>query len=384
MAGRDETGGRPRIAPRALFAQDGRADVQRAIAEFRAGRTVVVHGPADDAILALSVDGLTPEILDAMRALAVGPVALVVSRTRAAALGADGSAPGRIGLPDAVDCERVLELAGDALVAATEPILAAGAAGGAAVELAKLAHLLPAVLTVPMCAIADAAATGFALRVASADVMAFRSGHGPSLRRVSGARVPLPGATDCEFVVFRDDLGEAWTLIRVGRPRMDDVVPVRLHSACLTGDAFRSLRCDCGDQLRMAIERMAQLGGGVLLYLDQEGCGIGLANKMRAYRLQDAGLDTVDANTTLGFEQDERNYDAAVRMLRAQGIERIALMTNNPSKVAAMRNAGIEVVERLPLLAPVGGENRRYLDTKRRRAGHLFGDATAPAAKEDA
>jgi GTP cyclohydrolase II len=134
----------------------------------------------------------------------------------------------------------------------------------------------------------------------------------------------------------------------------------------------------------MAIDRMAQLGGGVLLYLDQEGCGIGLANKMRAYRLQDAGMDTVDANTTLGFERDERNYDAAARMLRALGIVRIALLTNNPSKVAAMRNAGIEVVERLPLLAPVSGENQRYLDTKRRRSGHMLGDAAEQRVSEGA
>lgn len=389
MSVRDEAVGRAQGSQTepSLFAWDGRADVQRAIAEFRAGRAVVVDGPGGGSILALIVDGLTPERFADLRALGGGRVSLVVSRTRAAALGADGSAPSRMTLPASIGWERVLEIAAaapGAELTACGPLVGADAAGEAAIELGKLAHLLPAVLTVSLADVADRAAVAGALRVSAADVMSFRAGHGASLRRASSARVPLPGSVDCEFVIFRDDLGEAWTMVRVGRPRAGAVVPVRLHSACLTGDAFGSLRCDCGDQLRMAIDRMAQLGGGVLLYLDQEGCGIGLANKMRAYRLQDAGMDTVDANTTLGFERDERNYDAAARMLRALGIVRIALLTNNPSKVAAMRNAGIEVVERLPLLAPVSGENQRYLDTKRRRSGHMLGDAAEQRVSEGA
>jgi GTP cyclohydrolase II len=128
----------------------------------------------------------------------------------------------------------------------------------------------------------------------------------------------------------------------------------------------------------MALATIDALGGGLLLYLTQEGCGIGLANKMRAYRLQDEGLDTIDANTTLGFERDERRYEAAAQMLRSAGFERVALLTNNPSKVDALRAAGIDVRERIPLLAPVRGGNRRYLETKSRRAGHLIGDTTVP------
>jgi GTP cyclohydrolase II len=216
--------------------------------------------------------------------------------------------------------------------------------------------------------------------VAAADALSFRAGLGASLRRVSSAPVPLRGAKDCELTVFRDELGQAWSLVRVGRPDPRAPVPVRLHSACLTGDAFASLRCDCGDQLRMAIDAMQACGGGVLLYLAQEGCGIGLANKMRAYRLQEDGLDTVDANLALGFEMDERRYDAAAAMLRAVGIERIAPLTNNPAKLDALRAAGLDVRERIPLLAPVRGGNRRYLDAKRRRAGHLLGAGTASSA----
>ena len=218
------------------------------------------------------------------------------------------------------------------------------------------------------------------LRVQASDVLAFRNEADTSLRLVSSARVPLREARDVEWMVFRDSLGESWTLLRIGRPDTDRPVPVRLHSACLTGDAFGSRRCDCGDQLRMAIARIDALGGGVLVYLAQEGCGLGLGNKMRAYRMQDQGLDTIDANLALGFERDERRYEPAARMLAAIGIDRVALLTNNPSKLDALRAAGIEVCERIPLLAPVGGDNHRYLETKRMRAGHLLDTLPVPAA----
>ena len=367
----------PGRQPSALVDQGGRAHVQRAIAEFSAGRAVVVSGPDGNATFVLPVDGLNRERLAEMSALAGRQVRLVVSATRASALGADGASPGLMLLPPSIGHERVVELAEAGRTGACGPIGRGDVLMEAAVALCKLALLLPSVLAIPMSEITDRSLADQALRVSAADVMAFRSGHAASLRRVSSARVPLPGAADCEFVVFRDDLGQAWTLVRVGRPDTAGVVPVRLHSSCLTGDVFGSLRCDCGDQLRMAIEGIAGLGGGAVLYLDQEGCGLGLANKMRAYQLQDQGLDTVDANTTLGFERDERRYDTAARMLRSIGIARVALLTNNPAKLNALRDSGIDVVERIPLLAPVSGENRRYLDAKRRRAGHLMDDPTA-------
>lgn len=374
----------PGRQPSALVDHGGRAHVQRAIAEFVAGRAVVVTAPDGHAVFALPVDGLDRARFAELGALAGRPLRLVVSATRAATLGADGAAPGLLHLPGTVGLDRVLELVEAARVGACGPIGQADALGEAAVELCKLGRLLPAVLAVLTQELTDRALADRALRVAAEDVLAFRAGQGASLRRVSSARVPLPGAADCEFVVFRDDLGESWTLVRVGRLEPGAVVPVRLHSSCLTGDVFGSLRCDCGNQLTMAIEGIAQRGGGAVLYLDQEGCGLGLANKMRAYRLQDQGLDTVDANTTLGFERDERRYDTAARMLRSVGIERIALLTNNPAKVQAMRDAGIDVVERIPLLAPIGGENRRYLNTKRLRSGHLLSDSSASPDPGDA
>ena len=157
----------------------------------------------------------------------------------------------------------------------------------------------------------------------------------------------------------------------VGKPEMVAPVPLRLHSACLTGDVFGSRRCDCGDQLRLALStaRRAE-GGGIILYLEQEGRGLGLANKMRAYKLQDDGLDTLDANIALGFDDDERDYGVAVRMLQIIGCTRVKLLTNNPAKVEWLAQAGIEIAGRIPLHGPVNADNRRYLTAKAMRAGH--------------
>jgi GTP cyclohydrolase II len=179
------------------------------------------------------------------------------------------------------------------------------------------------------------------------------------------------------FVVFRDLLGDDSVAVIVGTPDLSKPVPVRLHSACLTGDVFGSRRCDCGDQLKLALVRLQEAGGGVILYLAQEGRGLGLANKMRTYQLQDAGLDTVDANTTLGFDDDERDYGVAVRMLQMLGCTRIMLMTNNPAKLDGLSKAGIEITDRMPIETPVNSDNRRYLAAKAVRAGHQLGHVIA-------
>lgn len=358
-----------RIAPDRWFARGARASVQRAIGEFVAGRPVLVCDSERAPMLAVPIEPLSAGTLADLRTIACGPIALAVSGTRAARLGAPGLGAARVRVPGSACEERVLALAGHADPGDAGPVVEGHRIDAAAVALAKLARLLPAALIVPLDE--DGVIDGL-LRVQASDVLAFRNEADTSLRLVSSARVPLREARDVEWMVFRDSLGESWTLLRIGRPDTDRPVPVRLHSACLTGDAFGSRRCDCGDQLRMAIARIDALGGGVLLYLAQEGCGLGLANKMRAYRLQDEGLDTIDANLALGFERDERRYESAARMLAAIGIDRVALLTNNPSKLDALRAAGIEVCERIPLLAPVGGDNHRYLETKRSRAGHLL------------
>ncbi len=201
------------------------------------------------------------------------------------------------------------------------------------------------------------------------------------LSHVSEGPVPLPGAEDARFMFFREANGMLeHVAVLIGEPaRWPDPVPVRVHSACLTGDLFGSLRCDCGEQLRGCLQIFAAGGGGVLLYLGQEGRGIGLGNKLRAYALQEDGLDTVDADCTLGFGADERRYDAAVEMLRHLKIARIQLFTNNPEKVRAVREAGIEVVERQPLYGTLNRHNLRYVTAKVLRAGHWLGDMLSGA-----
>jgi 3,4-dihydroxy 2-butanone 4-phosphate synthase/GTP cyclohydrolase II len=155
---------------------------------------------------------------------------------------------------------------------------------------------------------------------------------------------------------------------------------VRVHSQCLTGDVFGSMRCDCGEQLSTALERIDEDGCGVFLYLRQEGRGIGLANKLRAYELQDLGLDTVDANLKLGFKADLRDYGVAAQILRDLGFDRVRLLTNNPKKIAALRDYGIDVVSREPLEIRPNASNARYLTTKRKRLGHLLEHPTLKAA----
>lgn len=241
------------------------------------------------------------------------------------------------------------------------------ALSAATLDLAKRARLLPAVLVIPVSRFEPGILT-----ISSAQLTPLMKLGAFELERVSEARVPLAGHEDCRLVSFRDgrDASEHVAVL-IGSPKPGMTVSVRLHSACLTGDLFGSLRCDCGDQLRGAVDQLAAVGGGVLLYLAQEGRGIGLANKLRAYELQDTGLDTIEADRHLGFSADERNYAAAASMLRQLGMTRIQLLTNNLEKIEALRQAGIDVVGGQRLLGPVNRHNARYVHAKRERAGHL-------------
>ena len=252
----------------------------------------------------------------------------------------------------------------------------ASAEGGelAAVALARLAALLPAALVLSLAPSEAALArrrTDFAV-VGTEEVLTRRAAI-VGLTRVAEARVPLAEAEDARLIAFRPgDGGTEHLAILIGAPDPAAPVLVRLHSECFTGDLLASLRCDCGDQLRGAIALIAKTGGGVLLYLAQEGRGIGLVNKLRAYQLQDAGFDTVDANEQLGFDADERVYLPAAEMLRQLGFATVRLLTNNPDKVAALERYGIRVAERVPHVFPANGHNERYLRTKRTRSGHLL------------
>ena len=247
--------------------------------------------------------------------------------------------------------------------------LAMPQAAQVAMELARLAGILPAFLVL-------AAAPAEAQPLASADLAAWKDpAH---LVVASRARLPVAACEEAEIVAFRarDDLREHVALV-IGAQSGDRVPLVRLHSECLTGDILGSLKCDCGPQLHAALATMAEEarggGWGVLLYLRQEGRGIGLINKLRAYRLQDQGFDTVDANTRLGLPNEARDFPVAARMLELLGVGAIRLMTNNPAKVAALAGVGVTVAERVSHQLPANPHNAAYLATKRDRSGHLLG-----------
>jgi GTP cyclohydrolase II len=347
----------------------------RAVEELRRGRAVQVS-EGNRWLLLAAVETMEPLLLERLRAIASGRMRLLLTpqRAQAAGLSQDSTDPLEISFPEGIDLDSLRSLAGIAShvlaesaslkVEATE----CPASVEAAFRLAKLGRLLPALVAVPIPEIADPNL----IKISVSDIDRHARSAYSNLQLISRARVPLADAVECDIVLFRQQhgLGEHLAIV-IGEPDMRGEVPVRLHSACLTGDLLGSLRCDCGDQLKRAVSRIASLGGGVLLYLDQEGRGIGLANKLRAYALQDTGLDTMDADQYLGFLSDERNYDIAAAMLRELGIQRIRLLTNNPTKINALRAQGIEVTGRLPLVASANSYNRRYLKAKLDRAGHL-------------
>jgi len=248
-----------------------------------------------------------------------------------------------------------------------------------AIELAKAARLLPAAILVLVPPEGLDHWVDPAFRLEARDLANWRRTAAANLRRVGSARVPLEGAEEVEIVAFRPaDGGKEHLAIVIGRLEPGQPVLTRLHSECFTGDLLGSLRCDCGEQLRGAIAAIAaptadgKAGSGVLLYLAQEGRGIGLVNKLRAYRLQDAGADTLDANLQLGYGADERLYQPAAEMLRQLGVSAVRLLTNNPDKVTGLAQCGIEVVERVPHVFPSNDHNERYLSTKAVRFGHMF------------
>lgn len=352
-------------------------DASRALAEFRSGRPVIIAG-SDETLLCLPVEGLDKDKLAAFRALAAPMVPrLVLTGSRARSLGIDANEPIAIELSDNVDTRTVL-----ALVVEKKPDFEflpepAAATAAAAIDLVKLAQVLPAVLVADADPAISGALDARILTVAAQAVAHIREKATQSMAIAGEAQVPLSSGVRARFVVFRDSLGHDLVAVIVGTPDLSKPVPVRIHSACLTGDVFCSRRCDCGDQLRLALARLQEAGGGIILYLAQEGRGVGLANKMRTYKLQDAGLDTVDANTTLGFDDDERDYGVAVRMLQMLGVMRVVLLTNNPDKLDSLAKAGIEIARRMPLETPVNADNRRYLTAKAARAGHQLGHVNA-------
>jgi GTP cyclohydrolase II len=360
-------------------------EVDRAITDLRRGGLVIIRD-AKSVALVQAAEAITADCLARFVKLAGSTPALAVTRRRAAALKlAEPTQEPRgtvlLSLPDGVEARYLRYLADPAERAVVSGATVAarparpGDTADAAVELAKLARLLPAVLIAPLSAEAAAALAEreSILTLTAAEVLDYQSAAARSLRRIAEANVPLEGAEDTQIIAFRpSDGGIEHLAILIGSPDPASPVLARLHSECFTGDLLGSLRCDCGDQLRGAIGEIARNGGGVLLYLAQEGRGIGLVNKLRAYQLQDSGFDTIDANEQLGFDADERVYLPAAEMLRQLQLLRVRLLTNNPEKVASLTRLGITVVERVPHVFPSNGHNERYLRTKATRGGHLL------------
>lgn len=351
----------------ALLADATSAMVERALAEMRAGRPVVIEAEGDRHAV-VAIETLAPDLATRLDAVAGGNARLVLPSTRLRRLGVERQTPGIIALP-AIDLERIGMLALRIEAKVDAPVAPASLADEAALDLASLALVLPAILAVP---VTEALAEGL-VRVTPADLTAFRRAQMRDIRLISRAPVPLEGAKDTEFVVFRGGEGlRDQVAIVVGKPDLSEPVAVRLHSACLTGDLFGSLKCDCGDQLRDTVRWMAENDGGILLYLDQEGRGNGISNKMRAYKLQSQGFDTYDADEVLGFGLDQRRFGFAAEMLKQLGVSRVSVMTNNPIKIAALREAGLEVVAEKRVIGRPTAENVRYLASKRDRAGHFI------------
>jgi len=367
-----------------VFGSPGRVLVKRGLAEFRSGRPVVFSAQDSQFLLALPVDGLDAARLSAFEQLcAPARPRLVVTARRARALGIESAGPVALKLHASINADAIYSLVADADPSEDAEFDGpAGETAGAAIELAKIAQRLPALLVAEIDSPVSALIEPPLVVVAADAVLRFRRDDAHSLEIAGEAKVPLQGGLSTRFVVFRDAVGGGSVAVVVGNPDFSKPVPVRLHSACLTGDVFGSSRCDCGDQLRLATKRLNEEGGGVILYLEQEGRGLGLANKMRAYALQDEGLDTVDANTTLGFDDDERHYGVAARMLQKLGCTSIYLMTNNPAKLDGLSGLGIEVVGRKPLHAPINAHNRRYMTAKAMRAGHKLDHLMAALAAE--
>ncbi|MDJ1015446.1 MAG: GTP cyclohydrolase II [Paracoccaceae bacterium] len=348
--------------------------IARARTDLRLGLPVVLRSDGATAFV-LAAEGITEDRLASARE--IGQPVLAITSRRAETLRArayDGDVA-RIRLPLDADAAWIANVADPQsdLDAPMKGPFATEREGSAAlhrvaIRLVKSAHLLPAALV-----FMGEAADLKDLTVLHANTTEKALNQPAVHNQIVQGRVPLSVSEAGRVHVFRPaDGGEEHVVCEIGQPDRSKPVLARLHSACFTGDVLGSLKCDCGSQLKAALQAMGREGEGVLLYLNQEGRGIGLANKMRAYSLQDQGFDTVEANHRLGFEDDERDFRTGADLLKRLGFSSVRLMTNNPAKVRMMEAQGIEVSERVPLKVGLNPLNEKYLDVKAKKSGHIL------------
>lgn len=363
-------------------------DTDRAIADLRRGLPVVIFSDGEkNALVAVAAEFASEPNLSYLQSWDSNPPALVLTKNRASVLHIMPSDGDVVVLPltERLDPPTIRSLA-DPTADMDNPMRGpfqrlktrASPLNDAAIKLCKLARLLPAALVVEN--ISDGTATAIEIArarnliaVEADDIFSYDTRDATELTQLASARIPLEGAEKARMVSFRPrDGGTEHFAIIIGDPSPSKPVLIRIHSECFTGDLIGSLRCDCGQQLRGSIDQINEAGGGMVLYLSQEGRGIGLINKLRAYQLQDQGFDTIDANERLGFEADERMFLPAAEMLKRLGFSQVLLMTNNPEKVAGLEAFGITVVERVPHAFPSNSHNESYLSTKSKRSGHYL------------
>lgn len=358
--------------------------VERAASDLRRGLAVVISD-GNSAILVQSAELLTDLWIDRFRNLSGADPVVGLTRTRANVLhilprSGDVALIKMSRYMDSTVIQSMADPADDLMRPMLGPFLVAEQGAEtvheAGLKLCKIARLLPAALFSIFLPTEDGvrwASDRGLLNVKTQDVLNFDHRDAVGLKKITTAKVPLSGAEKTTMVAFRPDDGgtEHFALI-IGDPNRHDPVLARIHSECFTGDLLGSLKCDCGEQLNGAVKFMQEAGGGVLLYLAQEGRGIGLINKLRAYQLQDWGFDTVDANERLGFHSDERIFEPAAHMLKILGFSKVRLLTNNPLKVSGLEACGVKVTERVKHAFPANAHNDHYLKTKKKRSGHLL------------
>lgn len=368
---------------------------ERALFEIRQGRPIWIRSEegletGDSSILA-PVENLTESYLDDLKGLSNTGLKLIITSNRAKSLGLQTPAMSdekpqaiSIALEPNCDLDQLTLLAFGIYQSKDIELGPASHAESESLSLLRLLRLIPAVVSCRMEDNLKQTALDFTkehdiLTTTASEIVKLTDAGNSKITRISEATVPLKGSIDTSFILFR----ESNTLLEhlavlVGSPEQwEDPVPIRIHSACLTGDLFNSLKCDCGEQLHKSLDYFSENNGGIFLYLNQEGRGIGLSNKLRAYQFQQLGLDTIDADCALGFQSDERDYNVGMKILNELGVNRILILTNNPDKLSWAENAGLEVVGRMPLYGEANEYNLPYVHTKIERAGHFLEEMIA-------